>query len=119
MDEAKRAVRSWLGAGGVGFWLDGEAGDHDGADCVFGDLGEMFGEDATISEFVNAVGTAEADDPTVVELLGVDRGDFGDRDDEARLQMGIEGPDIFGANQQANGDGDSVGHARLAAVDDD
>ena len=68
MDEAKRAVRSWLGAGGAGFWLDGEAGAHDAADCVFGDLGEVLGEDAAIAEFVDAVGTAQADDPTVLRV---------------------------------------------------
>ena len=33
--------------------------------------------------------------------------------------MGIECPDIFGADEQADRNGDAVGHARFAAVDDD
>ena len=55
----------------MGFWLDGKAGDHYGADCVFSDFGEVFGEDATKAKFVDAVGAAQADDPPVIEFFGL------------------------------------------------
>ena len=67
--------------------MDREAGDHYGADCVFGDFGEMLGEHAAIAEFAHAVREAEPHDPSVIELFGIDRGDFRDGNDQAGLQV--------------------------------
>ena len=63
-DVARGAIRRGLHTGGRA---------HYAADGVFGDFGEVFGENATIGKFFDTVGTAQADDPAVFGFFGIDR----------------------------------------------
>src|SRR5580700_4516306 len=79
-------VGRWSGAGGAGFWLNRQAGTHHGTDRTFGDFGEMFGENAAISELFDTVGAAQANDPAAFGFFRVDRRNFRERNNQTGLQ---------------------------------
>jgi hypothetical protein len=85
----------------------------------FGDASEVFGEDAAIGEFSVVVGPADAEVPAAFNKFSASGGHFRDRNDEDRLQVGVEGPNALSADEELHGGRSGVAGLIATAIDDD
>jgi hypothetical protein len=79
----------------------------------------VLGKDALIEEFGGVIRPVNLQNPAILFLQGIRRSDFGGRNDEERLEVGIERPDLLCADKKLNRRWRGIAQMILSAVYDD